>query len=398
MPERRVSRITELIEVKGRVLAYLSSRDRRRVLVLDGDSVGELAGWPKDARLRGWARQGDWVYGLVEAGDGTAVWRSDGVAVEQVAPALSGWRPRALAAGASALWAVTAEGEGGMVWRSGDGRTWERYRAILGGRPHDIALHDGWLSVGGAGTDGQGALWGMLVGSPVTSEDLGYSENPWGGWILYPPVSESMLRRLDLALADPESYRDYGEALRDLVFDLARAKPVSEISALFLNRTWPEASQSHFSDGSAITAGMLGRWTLLWGMSLVGTEDVLLDWLRAFSTMRVNPAGKFYAAVPVPLDWLSEAWTTPANPAEKYYATAPAAIWTAGEVGQNDAATIGALVARLDRQDDPLWLTGDVVGALTALTGQRFAYDRAAWRNWWEKARAEWPTVAKSPR
>ncbi len=366
MPERRVSRITELIEVNGRVLAYLSSRDRRRVLVLDGDSVGELAGWPKDARLRGWARQGDWVYGLVEAGDGTAVWRSDGVAVEQVAPALSGWRPRALAAGASALWAITAEGEGGMVWRSGDGRTWERYRAILGGRPHDIALHAGWLSVGGAGTDGQGALWGMLVGSPVTSEDLGYSENPWGGWILYPPVSESMLRRLDLALADPESYRDYGEALRDLVFDLAQAKPVSEIWALFLNRTWPAASQSHFSDGSAITAETLGRWILLWGMSVAGTGVV-------------------------PVDWLSEAWTLPANRSEKYYGTAPAAIWTAGEIGQNDAATVGALIARLDRIDDPLWLTGDVVGALTALTGQRFAYDRAAWRNWWRTARTNRP-------
>jgi hypothetical protein len=79
------------------------------------------------------------------------------------------------------------------------------------------------------------------------------------------------------------------------------------------------------------------------------------------------------------------------NAAEKYFATAPAAIRTAGEIGQDDTATLGALIARLDRHDDPLWLTGDVVGALTALTGQRFAYDRAAWRNWWDGARAGWP-------
>ena len=67
-----------------------------------------------------------------------------------------------------------------------------------------------------------------------------------------------------------------------------------------------------------------------------------------------------------------------------------------GQIGQDDAATIDALVARLDRVDDPLWLTGDVVGALTALTGERFAYDRMAWRDWWETTWAEWPVLSKS--
>ena len=123
---------------------------------------------------------------------------------------------------------------------------------------------------------------------------------------------------------------------------------------------------------------------------------LLFDWLNEFSTTRVNLAGKSYAAVQVPVDWLSEAWATPANPAEKYYATAPAAIWTVGQIGQDDRATIDALIARLERPHDPLWLTGDVVGALTVLTGERFAYDRSAWRDWWEKARAAWPTLAKS--
>ena len=53
--------------------------------------------------------------------------------------------------------------------------------------------------------------------------------------------------------------------------------------------------------------------------------------------------------------------------------------------------TIGALVARLDQAGDPLWLTGDVVGALTALTGRRFGYDRAAWQAWWHAEQANWP-------
>ena len=34
---------------------------------------------------------------------------------------------------------------------------------------------------------------------------------------------------------------------------------------------------------------------------------------------------------------------------------------------------------------------GDVVAVLTVLTGRRFAYDFAAWRDWW--AAADWPTA-----
>jgi hypothetical protein len=34
-----------------------------------------------------------------------------------------------------------------------------------------------------------------------------------------------------------------------------------------------------------------------------------------------------------------------------------------------------------------LWLRGDVVGALSAATGQRYGYDVDAWRRWWREAR-----------
>ncbi|MDX1576823.1 MAG: hypothetical protein R3285_11560, partial [Kiloniellales bacterium] len=359
-----------LIGANGRVLAYLQLRDRKRVLVLYRDEVTELAGWPKDAQLRGWARHGDWVYGLVADGTGTAVWRSDGATVEQVAPSRDGWRPRALAAGPEGLWAVTAEGEGGAVWRSVDGRAWKLFRAIQGGRPHDVAVHDGWLFVGGAGDDGAGALWGERLGpveaSALTSAAPMVDQPPHADQAEPNPRAE----RLAQALGEAESYRDYGEVLRDLAFDLAQVGPAPDAWAPLLETSWPSASQPHFSDGSAITAEMLGRRILLWGMSVAGTGRV-------------------------PLDWLAEPWATPANPAEKYYVTAPAAIWTVGQIGQADAPTISALVARLERRDDPLWLTGDVVGALAALTGERFAYDRGAWRDWWATARTGWPDISK---
>ena len=40
---------------------------------------------------------------------------------------------------------------------------------------------------------------------------------------------------------------------------------------------------------------------------------------------------------------------------------------------------------------EPLWLKGDTVGALTALTGQRLRYDAGAWQGWWKKAEKTWP-------
>ena len=53
------------------------------------------------------------------------------------------------------------------------------------------------------------------------------------------------------------------------------------------------------------------------------------------------------------------------------------------QLGQGDIASIAALVAHLDGPGDPNWLAGDIVGALTVLTGQRFGHDYDAWRAWW---------------
>ena len=60
----------------------------------------------------------------------------------------------------------------------------------------------------------------------------------------------------------------------------------------------------------------------------------------------------------------------------------PAAAWAAAQLGQADDETLAALVGQLGR-DHPRWLDGDLVGALTVLTGERFGYDLPAWQRWW---------------
>ena len=91
----------------------------------------------------------------------------------------------------------------------------------------------------------------------------------------------------------------------------------------------------------------------------------------------------------VPPALLAGTWTKPANDAEKYFEAPPAAMWAASIIGQQDRATIDALVGRLMR-DDPLWLRGDTIGALSTLTGQRFGYDVAAWQDWWRATGSTW--------
>jgi hypothetical protein len=89
----------------------------------------------------------------------------------------------------------------------------------------------------------------------------------------------------------------------------------------------------------------------------------------------------------VPVELLRAPWGEKPNRAEKYLEPAPAAAWVAARLGQADEATLGALVARLSAADQPAWVDGDFVGALTALTGERFGYDMAAWQRWWASRR-----------
>ena len=367
--EKRVSRIVDLIAIGGRVLAYLATRDRKQVLRLEGARIEPLSDWPEDGTLRGWTPFGDWVYALVERDAGTALWRTDGLRAAPVGDLRPDWRPRALTAGGGALWAVSPERDGGILWRSTDGRDWQIYRRLQGGRPQAVAVYGGRVYVGGSGADGRGLLWGerlvaALGGQPVEPAPMRLAERPMAP--AAPDVTEPLAAALDAALANLSSYEHHGDPLRDLVYQAVRRDAPASFWTARLAAPMPRDELSLVGGNATASAQTLGRWIVLWGMSLAGRGRV-------------------------PLAFLREPWTTPSNPSEKYFTPPPGAIWTAGMIGQDDAQTMSALIDRLDRVDDPLWLTGDVVGALTALTGQRFGYDRAAWRAWWTEAQDTWP-------
>jgi hypothetical protein len=360
-PERRVTRIVRLAALGDLTFGYVIGNGQMRLL-LDGARVTEVPGWPADQAIVGLSAFAGHLYGIVLEARGAAVWRTDGKVSERVSPPRANWAVDDLAAGADSLWALAASGNGGAVWHSPDGVAWEvRYR-LKGGRPYELAVHRGAVYVGGAGDDGRGVLWGLPRPPGAAPALPRAGMPPWPATDTTERDWTAAGRDLDRLLADPASYLPAGRPLRDLVLELALADPPAGFFSERLAWPFPTEDLSLIGGNVRVPAAKMARWILLWGMSLAGRGEV-------------------------PLALLEEPWTAPPNPSEKYFEAPPAAMWTAALVGQDDPATIEALIGRLERKGDPLWLRGDALGALVAVTGQRFGYDAAAWRRWWQQAK-----------
>ncbi len=267
---------------------------------------------------------------------------------------------------------MSAEDRGGTLWHSTDGTDWRAIGALSHGKPQAIAVTADGVYVTGAGDDGRGILWGPGggLGRPAPGEaDQPRAELPRAELPRAPAQAvdlDALGRNLDRALEQPESYAGHGAILRDLVHAAARAGAPAEFFSDRLTRPMARHELSLIGGNVRVPADRLGRWILLWGMAAGGRGRV-------------------------PLELILEPWRAAANRSQKYFEAPPMAVWAAAAVGQRDRATVAALIERLARSEDPPWLRGDVIGALAALTGQRFAYDIAAWRTWWHAAAPSWP-------
>ncbi len=364
-PRRQVTRIVALAAFSGRLFgALIERRDgapRHPLLVLDGDAVTEVPGWPETARMLDLAAAKGGVYGLVREAGGVAFWRTDGRIAERLADAGTLPPLRAFAADSDGFWGVGSASGGGALWRSGDGRSWRRVQQLAGGRPVDVVVHRGQVYVGGAGSDGRGILWG-----PPPASSLLLPPDPPPAWPARPTqeavdwtAAETIL---DEAVSKPGSYRT---RLRDLAYRWALADPPAGFFEAALETPFPDRRVAMFGGSLSPRAVDLGRHILLWGMGVAGR-------------------GKVSGAL------LDRAWARASNRPQKWFDSLPMALFAVSWVGQDDATTVARLIERLDRAGDPLWLRGDIVGALGAVTGKRFGYDIAAWRQWWAEAKTAW--------
>ncbi len=361
-PNRRVSRIIALAGFGGRLFGALVERRNGTqhfpLLVLDGETVRRVPGWPETAKTLDLVAAKDGVYGLVREVGGTAFWRTDGRTSERLADAATMPPLRAFAAGDNGFWGA---GDGAL-WHSVDGRQWRRMQGLPGGRPVDVVVIQGRVYVSGSGSDGRGILWG-----PPPSPSPILPPGPLPNWPSRPdpgPVDWPTAKAdLNEVVPSPETYRT---RLRDLAYIWALAGPPPEFFETALDSPFPDRTVAMFGGALTPEAVNLGRHILLWGMGVAGRGRV-------------------------PLALLERPGSLVSNGPQKWFDSLPMALFAVSWIGQNDLATVASLIGRLDRAADPAWLRGDIIGALSAVTGQRFGYNIGAWRRWWLEAEKAWP-------
>jgi hypothetical protein len=165
-------------------------------------------------------------------------------------------------------------------------------------------------------------------------------------------------QKIDALLSDPSTYIDAGRSeVRRLIVQASTNGAPSGFFAERLKVEIPPVTVRTFGGNMELRAKDIARAVLLSGMERAGHANV-------------------------PISYLTDPWTSPPNSYEKYFEIELSALRAVAASGQNDRETIEALLARLNFANDPPWLRSQVIGTLTAVSGEHFGYDVAAWKKW----------------
>jgi formylglycine-generating enzyme required for sulfatase activity len=362
---RSVSRITTLAILGDTLYAGLTDYrpEGSKLLRLVGDRLWPVVNWPPGTMVTSLAAYHGFLYGVNTTDTGSAVWRTDGKTAQRVT-ALDGYHIRAFAAGTDVFWAVSAGGDGGILWLSADGVKWIRAQRFRDAEPLDVLVYAGKVYVGTSGPHGRGTLWGPPAPAPIEAHEIA----PRLATAARPLTAEQLrdaLDKLDRALADKSTYIDHGSRLFATLLPLGLRGTSEAGTALMcrLKGPVPDVKVPLFGGQVSVSATQMARWYLLWAIALNGRG-------------RISPS---FLLVP---------WAERPNRSEKYLHPGPAAAWAIAQLGQADDETVGALITGLVRANYPTWFKGDLVGALAAVTGERFGYDVNKWRSWWSERAA----------
>ena len=358
-PDKRVSRIVTLTSGAGRLYAGLSDpvSSRSPLLEIKGNKVRPLHSAPAGFSGESLVLHRNWLYASIRNGEDRVLWRTNGTSGEVVPPPSAG-RVNAMASGDSVLWAVTTEKFGGALWSSSDSRNWSLIQRFERTVPIDVLDYRDNVYVSTYTNNGSGALWGTRhpvslhkSGEPVPLPQVGTKPSE--------PMAE-LSAELNRVWADDVAFDNLWDRLMEVLTKIEKHEKKAAGNLLV---------------DQLINVRLSGNIDVFGGNYKVSRQRTV-QWylLRAIAR---NGSG------PIPVRFLRQPWDEADNSAEKYFHPAPAAAWAIGRSGQNDESTLTALVNGLDRMPD--WLVGDHIGALSAVTGERFGYDVSAWRSWWSK-------------
>ena len=331
----------------------------------DGQLI-PVPGWPQNRDFSKLVQYGSALYGIVHANDGPSqLWRITDNRAEQVHPPIPGVDMQLLANDGEALWIVGRSADGGQLWKSTDGEQFAQVATFRGGSAQSVvARAPGEVYVGGEGLDGQAILWGPLSGAaPIVNEPASV---PLSDQRSDPAFDVDANRALLLThLKDMRSYERHGRPLRAAIASVLAKKPPQGFFASLLDAAMPADEIEVFGGQFKVAARDIAHWYLIAAIARNRGRSV-------------SP------------ELLSQPWLQRSNRPQKWFDPLLIALHAVQLSGQNDRATMDALVSRLGRQGDPDWLSSQVTGTLAAVSGEHFAYDHEAWRNWWASARASW--------
>lgn len=348
------SRLVAVTPFGDRCFVGSAARGSRGTKLLEwtGAVLVPVKGWPEGDRTDGLVVHRGRLFAWNDASDNRILYAFDGERTVRVAAPPSG-RVRALSSDGTHLWAVGGRQGAGTLWRLDKGTAWKEVQRFQE-TPISVLAVSGALFVG-TYAEGGGALWGTRSKAPALSAETEPFEIPKPR----PAETAKALGRIETLVKGEIGESDRFRELR-VVFQQLAAVSDREIGHQ-LAALYPKVAlkgQVRMFTNAQVNRSDLLRWYLMGAMAVTGSG-------RA------------------PVELLSAQFSEKPNRAHKYFDPAIAAIATIGWIGQDDQETVGALVNRLRRKVDPKWLQGDVVAALSALTGKRFGHDAARWRRWW---------------
>ncbi len=352
-PDTHISRIRDMVMLHGQTYATLRDDKKQRLVTWTGSGFEPVKGWPKSRPVRALTVHKNAIYALVGKAGIREIWKYDGHKAENLNHQNAFTD---LTSDGDNLWTVTSTGH---LYSFSQNNKWSRHRDLKNGTPMEIAAISGAIYVAGAGDDKRGIIWGPSKHNIVNNQTLPVS-SPQAQYPIEPNRRDWNIIgiEIDTILSDANTYkgRRNGKLSQLMQEAVIYGAPIGFFEKR-LQADIPDIKISTFGGNLETKASDISATMILRNMAKSGHANV-------------------------PPEFLKPRWTAPQNSYEKYLSVPLSALKAITETGQNDKATIAALIARLDYNDDPDWFKSQVIGTLTAVTHQHHGYDIKAWKTW----------------
>ena len=360
----KFSRLVNVDQFNDTCVVGAAARGKKeaKLFSIENAKPGPLEGWPISDRVDELTVHKDELFVFTDTGNDRNLMHYNGTETRKITLPGNN-RPRALHSTGEKLWLVSQhvdkKANRGWLWVYGNGK----FNALqdFDDAPVSIASYKNKVYVGTYHPDG-GSLWEYTDKRPGNVNDAQRIELPKENKndSLDKALVKALYDELSEIINDPESTANYSRILRRQI------------------GRHPSIKTAEF--GAAVTQLLSepiedGPVTMFTRLPL--RREALIKYYL-LTTLAISGHGSVDPAL------ITQSAELQSHRSGKHFDPSVAAIVAVGWIGQNDKSTISALMQRLNNNSDPAWVKSDVIGALTALTQQRFAYDVAAWNQWWQ--------------